>query len=66
MQKKFKRFWHIVGDELADEVLDATNKRKVLEGWNSTHTVLIPKVENQKVTTHYRPISMCNVLYNII
>jgi hypothetical protein len=62
----FKRFWHIVGDELTNEVLDALNKRKIPEGWNSTNVVLIPKVENPEVITQYRPISLCNVVYKII
>ena len=62
----FKRFWHILGDELTKEVLDAIEKKKILDGWNSTNIVLIPKVENLEVITQYRPISLCNVVYKII
>ena len=62
----FKRFWHIVGDELTDEVLHAVNSRKIPEGWNSTNIVLIPKVASPEVITQYRPISLCNVVYKII
>ena len=62
----FKRFWHILGDELTKEVLDAINKKKIPTGWNATNIVLIPKVDNPEVITQYRPISLCNVVYKII
>lgn len=62
----FKRFWHILGGELTDEVLDAINNRKIPTGWNSTNIVLLPKVESPEVITQYRPISLCNVVYKII
>jgi hypothetical protein len=38
----FKRFWHIIGEELTKEVLDAINNKKIPDGWNSTNVVLIP------------------------
>ena len=46
----FKRFWHIIGDELTKEVLDAIINKKNPEGWNSTNVVLIPKVDSPEVT----------------
>ena len=33
---------------------------------NHSHIALIPKVPSPSSTGNYRPISMCNVLYNII
>lgn len=42
----YKRFWHIIGEDLTDEVLLAINTRKIPEGWNNTTIVLIPKVDN--------------------
>jgi ribonuclease HI len=62
----FKRFWHILGDDLTKEVLEAINNRKIPSGWNSTNIVLIPKVDSPEVITQYRPISLCNVVYKII
>ena len=62
----FKRFWHIVGEELATEVLQAINTRKIPEGWNSTNVVMIPKVVSPQVITQFRLISLCDVVYKII
>ena len=62
----FKRFWHIVGEELTHEVLQAINTRKIPNGRNDTNVVLTPKVDNPKLITQFRPISLCNVEYKII
>lgn len=62
----FKKCWHIVGDMLTSEVLNAINEKNIPAGWNDTAIVLIPKVDNLKNISQYRPISLCNVLYKII
>jgi hypothetical protein len=62
----YKRFWHIIGEDLTDEVLIAVNSRTIPEGWNNTTVVLIPKVENPEFVTQFRPISLCNVIYKVI
>jgi hypothetical protein len=62
----YKRFWHIIGEDLTDEVLQAANSRVIPEGWNNTTVVLIPKVENPDLITQFRPISLCNVVYKVI
>ena len=62
----FKRFWHVMGEDLTKEVLEAINNRKIPAGWNETNVVLIPKVDSPEVITQYRPISLCNVVYKII
>jgi hypothetical protein len=62
----FKRFWNMLGEELTDEVLNAINNSTILEGWNDTSIVMIPKVENPDKVTQFRPISLCNVVYKVI
>ena len=36
------------------------------KGVNSSLIVLIPKIANPLITHHFKPISLCNVVYKII
>jgi hypothetical protein len=56
----------MVVDDLCKEVLYAVNNISVPEGWNSTTIVPIPKIDNPEMVTHFRPISLCNVVYKVI
>lgn len=62
----YKKFWHLVGDDITAEVLHAVNNRYIPDGWNETTIVLIPKVDTPELINQYRPISLCNVIYKII
>jgi hypothetical protein len=62
----FKKCWNILGEKLTEEVLEAINTKVIPSGWNDTIIVLIPKVEAPESITHFRPISLCNVLYKVI
>jgi hypothetical protein len=62
----YKRFWHLLGDNLVHEVLAAVNTCSIPEGWNDTTIVLIPKVKVPEKVTQLRPISLCNVVYKVI
>jgi hypothetical protein len=62
----YKKFWNICGDEITREVLQALNSGQILEGWNDTTVVLIPKVDEPELVTQFRPISLCNMIYKII
>lgn len=62
----FQKFWHIVGMDVTDSILDFLNNGHMLKGLNYTHIALIPKVKSPEFMTQFRPISLCNVLYKII
>lgn len=62
----FQKHWHIIGQEVAEYVIDVINGDREMASLNATHIVLIPKVKNPMSMSKYRPISLCNVIYKII
>ena len=62
----YQKFWHIVGNDVVNAVLDFLNNGVMLLDLNHTNIVLIPKVKNPEKMSEYRPISLCNVVYKII
>ena len=61
----FQHFWPKIGVEVTATVLDFLNSGISPPKFNETHIVLIPKCKEPKNITEYRPISLCNVVYNI-
>jgi hypothetical protein len=62
----YKKFWPLLRYKVKAEVLAVLNGGPLLESWNETIIVLIPKVKNPKNLKDLRPISLCNVLYMLI
>ncbi|KAA3460385.1 reverse transcriptase [Gossypium australe] len=62
----FQKYWHIVGNEVTRYCLNILNGRRDIEEVNHTSIVLIPKVISPNTMSHFRPISLCNVIYKII
>jgi hypothetical protein len=62
----YQQHWAIVGDSVRNVVLDFLNLSLFDPSLNSTFITLIPKLSQAADVTHYRPISLCNVLYKII
>ena len=44
----FKKYWHILGDDITQEVLLAINSRKIPAKWNDTTIVMVPKTKLQR------------------
>ena len=59
-------FWHIIGNEMTNAVLDFLYTGHMVSDINYTHIVLIPKVKKQQNMVDFRLISLCNVIYKII
>jgi len=62
----FKKYWHIVGEDVWNMVREAfihgSFDRKLAE----TLVVLIPKMDAPTSIKQFRPISLCKVIYKII
>ena len=59
----YQKFWHIVGNDVVNAMLDFLNNGVMLPDFNHTNIVLTPKVKNPEKMSEYRPISLCNVAY---
>lgn len=62
----YKKFWNLLGDDIFLAATTWLNQGVFLPSLNSTYIVLIPKNDNPISILDLRPISLCNVLYNII
>lgn len=57
--------WDIVGPSITSAILNFLNGGQMPEGINQTTIVLIPKIKHPQDLKHFRPISLCNVIYKI-
>ncbi|KAK4389823.1 putative ribonuclease H protein [Sesamum angolense] len=61
----FQRFWNIVGNATTTTVLQLLNDHTFNPSLNFTHIVLIPKCQKPDTVAHFRPISLCNVIFKL-
>ena len=61
----YHRHWSLVKDEVCAAIRDFLSGRMMPEGFNDTVIMMIPKVCSPEMLTHFRPISLCNVIYKI-
>ena len=59
----YKKYWAIVGESVITSFFQA---RRMPAKVNNSFIVLIPKSQSPTSFNHYRPISLCNVVYKII
>ncbi len=62
----FQKYWHIINEDVVGAVLSVLHSGHVLRKINFTHVVLIPKINDPRSVSDFRPISLCNVIYKII
>lgn len=62
----FKKFWKIVKPEIIRATQSFFHSGIMLKAINHTLISLIPKIDNPTEVKHFRPISLCNVIYKII
>ncbi|KAG8383563.1 hypothetical protein BUALT_Bualt04G0026600 [Buddleja alternifolia] len=62
----YQKFWPTVGESVFKVVKEAFESGGFHEDVGRTYLCLIPKKPNPSCVTHFRPISLCNVLYKIV
>ncbi|KAL3525441.1 hypothetical protein ACH5RR_013813 [Cinchona calisaya] len=59
-------FWHFIHLDVVNAVKRFFHSGVLFKSINETLITFIPKVDNLVDMTHFRPISLCNVLYKIM
>lgn len=62
----YLHYWSIIKKEVMEAVQNFFKSGKLLKQINHTNITLIPKTQNLNTPSHYRPISLTNVIYKII
>ena len=61
----YQHFWSIMQHDVTLAILSWLNSGILPEPINHRLITLIPKIDNPKLVSNFRPISICNVLYKI-
>jgi hypothetical protein len=62
----FHNCWSIIREDVWEIIEDSRRSRQVLQALNVTFLTLIPKENNTTSPSHFRPISLCNVIYKLL
>lgn len=62
----YQKCWPQISVQITSAVLSFLNSGKLLREVNKTYIALIPKISNPTSVDHFRPISLCNVIYKLI
>ena len=55
-----------MGEDVIEAVLSCLTSGVIPPSINRTFITLIPKVKNPTKVSEYRPISLCNIIYNLV
>ncbi|KAH1107012.1 hypothetical protein J1N35_010780 [Gossypium stocksii] len=58
--------WDLIGETVCDWVKGIFAGNKIEDDLNNTLIVLIPKKERSEDFSHFRPISLCSVMYKLV
>ncbi|XP_038979184.1 uncharacterized protein LOC120109519 [Phoenix dactylifera] len=62
----FRRYWHIVKQEVTATVQQFFVSTAMPVEWRRTFITLIPKRQDLVEPSHYKPISLCTPLYKVV
>ena len=62
----YKQYWPIVGESVIFVMQNFFRSGHMLNEVNNLFIVLIPKITNPSSVNHFRPISLCNIVYKAI
>lgn len=62
----YQKYWSIIKGKTVRCCLDILNEKGSVRKLNHTNIVLIPKKKSHNLPSDYRPISLCNVSYDLI
>ncbi|XP_021864500.2 uncharacterized protein [Spinacia oleracea] len=62
----FKTYWNTVGGLVTKSITRFFETGYLLKEWNQSLLVMIPKIPNPELASHFRPISLCNTIYKCI
>ncbi|KAL5569345.1 hypothetical protein UlMin_025920 [Ulmus minor] len=62
----YKSYWQTVGGDVIALVQDFFRSNRLLPELDYSNIVLIPKTDKPTSMNHYRPISVCNLVYKVI
>nr|POF27247.1 transposon tx1 uncharacterized 149 kda protein [Quercus suber] len=62
----YKQFWSTIGIDVIKAITSFFQFGSMPKEVNNSLIVFIPKVSNPSTVNHFRPISLCNVVYKII
>ncbi|XP_059450878.1 uncharacterized protein LOC132181647 [Corylus avellana] len=62
----YKKYWSIVKTDVLVCIRNFFQNHQLQQEQNHTHIALIPKQQGSHSVHHFRPISLCNIVYKII